>query len=118
MHVEIPVTDLAEAREFYSRVFGWRFNERLGFTLFETGTSVGGSLRKVDRVESGGILLYIGVDDVDKKLEEIEEAGGRVVRGKAPIPMVGWDALFEDVCGNASYLFTPLKKPGRVDTRQ
>jgi len=110
VHVEISVTDLEKAKEFYSKVFGWKIYEKLGFTLFESGTPIGGSFNKVDKVKSGGCLLYISVDDIEKKLEEIERSGGKVLRKKTKIPEVGWDALFEDIFGNVFYLFTPQEK--------
>jgi len=109
VHVEIPVTDMEKAKEFYSKIFGWKIYEKLGFTLFETGTSVGGSFGKVDKV-TGGCLLYVESEDIEKKLAEIDKAGGKIVRKKTEIPGVGWDALFKDIFGNVFYLFTSLKK--------
>lgn len=110
VHIEIPVTNLEKAKEFYSKVFGWRIYEKLGFTLFESGATIGGSFNKVNKVNAGGCLLYIAVDDIEKKLKEIEQAGGKVLRRKTKIAGIGWDALFEDVFGNVLYLFTSEKK--------
>jgi hypothetical protein len=110
VHVEIPVTSLEKAREFYSKVFGWKIYEKSGFTLFESGAPIGGSFNKVDTVKGGGCLLYIAVDDIEKKLQEIEQAGGKILRRKTEILGEGWDALFEDIFGNVFYLFTPRKK--------
>jgi len=110
VHLEIPVKDVDKAKEFYSKVFGWAVHEKLGFTLFETGTPPGGSFNKVDNVNAGGCLFYIAVDNIEKKLGEIEKAGGKTLRKKRELPRIGWDALFEDVSGNVMYLFTPLKK--------
>ena len=110
VHIEIPVTNIEKAKEFYSKVFGWTIKEKLGFTLFDTGTSPPGSFSKVDKVKTGGCLFYIAVEDIEKKLKEIEKAGGKVVRKKREISQEGRDALFEDVFGNVMYLFEPLKK--------
>jgi len=110
VHVEIPVTNLEKAKEFYSKVFGWKIYEKSGFTLFESGAQIGGSFNKVDAVKGGGCLLYIAVDDIEKKLKEIEQAGGKILQRKTEIPDVGWDALFEDIFGNVFYLFTSRKK--------
>jgi len=111
VHIEIPVTDLEKAKEFYSKVFGWKVYEKMGYTLFETGAPPAGSFNRVDKVKPGGCLFYIAVDDIAKKLEEIEKAGGETVRKKSELPGIGLDALFKDVFGNVLYLFTPLKKP-------
>lgn len=111
VHIEIPVTDIEKAKEFYSKIFGWKIYEKSGFTLFETGTPIGGSFRKVDKVIADGCLFYIGVSDIKEKLEEIEKAGGKTLKKMIEIPGgEGWQATFKDVFGNTFYLFKPMKK--------
>jgi hypothetical protein len=111
-HAEIPVADLNEAKEFYSKVFGWKIEvmPEMGYATFETDSPPGGGFNKVDKVKPGGVLLYIMVEDIEKKLEKIEEAGGRTISGKNEIPNVGWMALFSDVFGNVLGLFEPMQK--------
>jgi len=58
----------------------------------------------------GDVVFYIGVDDVEKKLKEVEKAGGKTVKTKSEVPRFGWEALFKDVFGNILGLFTALKK--------
>jgi len=113
VHMEIPVTDLKKAQEFYSKLFGWKVEimpPEMGYALFDTGTPPGGGFAKVENVKEGGCLLYIQVDDIETKLKEIEKAGGKTVRNKEEIPQTGWDATFKDVFGNVLGLFTPMKK--------
>ena len=111
VHVEVPVTDLNKAEEFYSKVFGWKVNiiPQLNYALFETGSPPGGGFNKVDKVKEGGVLLYIGVDDIEEKLKEIENAGGKTVEKATEIPGFGWEAKFQDVFGNMLGLYTSLK---------
>jgi len=61
-------------------------------------------------VKEGGCIFYISVDDIEKKLKEIEKAGGKTVRKKTEVPGFGWDAAFKDIFGNVVGLFKPLKK--------
>jgi len=118
VHIEIPAMDPLKAKEFYSKVFGWKVYEKLGFMLFETAPpSVGGNFTKVNKIEGDSITFYIAVDDIDRKLEEIIKAGGRVIKKKKKIAKVGWQATFTDVFGNTLLLFTPLKQPTRVQTQ-
>jgi predicted enzyme related to lactoylglutathione lyase len=42
----------------------------------------------------------IGVASVDEFIAKIEASGGKVVRGKEPVPGVGWLAYCEDTEGN------------------
>jgi hypothetical protein len=111
-HAEIPVTDLNKAKEFYSKVFEWKIEvmPEMNYATFETGTPPGGGFNKVDMVKPGGVLFYIMVENIEKKLEKIEEAGGKTVSGKSEIPNVGWMALFSDVFGNVLGLFKPMQK--------
>jgi len=112
VHLEIPVTDLKKAKDWYSRVFGWKADvmPEMNYALFDTGTPPGGGFNKVDKVKAGGCLFYIAVDDIDKKLKEIEEAGGKTVYGKSEIPETGWNAIFTDIFGNELGLYTPMMK--------
>jgi len=114
VHVELPVTDLKKAKQFYSKLFGWKIDimpPPMNYAMFNPPPpqmSVGFS--KADKVKTGGCLFYVNVDNIEKKLKEIKEAGGKTVRKKTEIPQMGWDATFKDIFGNVVGLFTPLKK--------
>lgn len=110
--MEIPVTDLEKAKEFYSKLFGWKVEviPQMNYAIFETGTPPGGGFNKVDEVKAGGVLFYVQVEDIESKLREIENAGGKTVRAKSEIPDIGWDAAFSDLSGNVLGLFTPKEK--------
>jgi len=112
-HIEIPVTDLKRAKEFYSKVFGWTIpfiDEKTGYALFDTGASLGGGFNKVAKVASSQLKIYMRVDNIEKKLQEIENAGGKTVEKALEVPGFGWEAKFSDVFGNVLGLFKPLKK--------
>jgi predicted enzyme related to lactoylglutathione lyase len=112
-HVEIPVTDLKKAKEFYSKVFGWTvpfIDEKAGYALFDTGTPPNGGFSKVDKVTPSQLRIYVMVDDIERKLQEIKNAGGKAVEKTLEIPGFGWEAKFSDVFGNVLGLFKPLKK--------
>ena len=112
-HVEIPVTNLEKAKEFYSKIFGWMvpfIDEKMGYALFDTGTPPNGGFNKVDKVTPSQVQIYIMVEDIEKKLKEIENAGGKTITKASEIPGFGWEAKFSDVFGNVLGLFKPLKK--------
>jgi predicted enzyme related to lactoylglutathione lyase len=113
VHIEIPVTDFEKAKKFYSKVFGWTIpliDERAGYALFDTGTPPNGGFNKVAKVTPSQIQIYLMVDDIEKKLQEIENAGGKKVTETSAIPSFGWEAKFSDVFGNVLGLFKPLKR--------
>jgi predicted enzyme related to lactoylglutathione lyase len=112
-HIEIPVTDLKKAKEFYSKLFGWTvpfIDEKTGYALFDAGTPPNGGFNKVAKVTPSQIQIYIMVDDIEKKLQEIKNAGGKAVEKTSEIPGFGWEAKISDVFGNVLGLFKPLRK--------
>ncbi len=104
IHVEIPVRNLARAREFYGRVLGWRFGseqeDQAGrFTWFMRGQLVGGKLRESEGAQFGdGVQIYCAVDDLDNAVGDVTAAGGSVV---AETTRAGWGryALIKDPDG-------------------
>lgn len=112
-HIEIPVTDLKKAKEFYSKLFGWTvpfIDEKAGYALFDTGTPPNGGFNKVDKVMPSQLNIYIMVDDIEKKLQEIKNAGGNPVEKTSEVQGFGWHAKFSDMFGNVLGLFKPLMK--------
>ncbi len=103
-HVDIPCKDIARAKQFYGDVFGWDFEDfGESYALFNTGSGVGGGLdlRAEGSPTGGGVTIYLEVDDIPKKLEEITKAGGSVVTGKTEITKeYGYLAVFTDTEGN------------------
>lgn len=112
VHFEIPVDDPDRAGEFYRGVFGWdpqRWGPAPYWTLAtgeEPGVGVGaeGALRPRDG-EADGVVVYVGVDDIDAAVDRVKAAGGAVVVDKVPIPSVGWSAHVRDTEDNLIGLF-------------
>jgi predicted enzyme related to lactoylglutathione lyase len=107
-HIEIPTTDALKSKDFYSKVFGWRMNESMpDYLMFSTPDDEGGGFTTSSKPAKDGVVLYIAVEDIEKKLSEIEAAGGTMVKGKAGISEeFGCYALFTDPCGNIMGLWS------------
>jgi predicted enzyme related to lactoylglutathione lyase len=58
----------------------------------------GGLLKK--QAPTTATTNTIGVDSVDKAIEAVKNAGGKLVMPKTPIPTVGYFAYLEDTEGN------------------
>ena len=109
-HFAINADDLPRARQFYERVFGWKFEAwgPPGFFMVATGAKeprVLGSLQQRRELVPGramhGFECTIGVEqDVDKVAALVKKNGGRVVMEKATIAGVGDLIWFEDPEGN------------------
>ncbi|GAA5134105.1 VOC family protein [Pseudonocardia adelaidensis] len=113
VHFEIPADDVARAKEFYGSVFGWQVQDMpdMDYTIVQTtevdeatqmptaaGAINGGLLRR--SAETPSPVLTIDVESVDRALEQVEAAGGKVVRPRSEIPGMGAFAYFTDPEGN------------------
>jgi uncharacterized protein len=110
VHFEIPIDDPDRAGSFYGSVFGWNVAKwgPVDYWTMTTGEEpgIGAEGALLPRAESPeGVLVYVGVDDIDRVLAAVRDAGGSVVTHKAPIPTMGWSARFRDTEGNLVGLF-------------
>ncbi|HEX2628953.1 MAG TPA: VOC family protein [Chitinophagaceae bacterium] len=109
---EIPASDLDRATKFYETIFGVKFNaldlDNIKMRMFELEDmmGVGGAI-----VDSGGFhkpsmtdgpLIYLnGNPDVQKVLDKVEAAGGKIMVPKTEIsPEYGYMAVIIDTEGN------------------
>ncbi|MBN2517508.1 MAG: VOC family protein [Candidatus Altiarchaeota archaeon] len=107
-NIEIPVLNIERAKEFYSLLFGWEVKTfpMMKYANWKAGNMTG-AFSQVGRIEDSKskVIVYMMVDDIGKKLDEIQTAGGTIVRGKVGVPGYGWTAQFKDVFGNTLGLF-------------
>lgn len=102
-HIEIPVTDFEKAKAFYPGLFGWKVEliPEMNYATFETGAPPGGGFQKVDKVERGGPVNYVLVEDIEATLEKAKELGaGEIIHEKTQVGDMGWFAIFSDPDGN------------------
>jgi predicted enzyme related to lactoylglutathione lyase len=108
-HIEWRVTDLERGAAFLSALFGWRFavySPHYRLYTPAAGPCVG--LMEVPEVEPcPAACAYIQVDDIDHRLQQAEQLGGRVVTARTAVPDYGWYAQILDPDGNAIGLFEP-----------
>jgi predicted enzyme related to lactoylglutathione lyase len=110
---EIPASDLDRAQQFYETIFGVKLDaidmpniKMRMFPLDDPMNGVGGAV-----VDSGGFhkpsvtdgpLIYLnGNPDVQKVMDKVEAAGGKIMVPKTEIsPEYGYMAVFIDSEGN------------------
>jgi uncharacterized protein len=108
-YVEISVTDLARAREFYGQAFGWRFNDYgpdyAGIQAADGGSEVGG-LGVGRAAGPGGVVALLRSDDLAASVAAVEAAGGKVVEAPYDYPG-GRRFMFGDPDGNVLGVYQP-----------
>ncbi|WP_017586486.1 VOC family protein [Nocardiopsis ganjiahuensis] len=101
-YVELPVTDLEEAKRFYTEAFGWEFND-YGPTYAGIrspgGESEVGGLDPGGEVRGGGPLVLLHSQDLDRTVEAVRDAGGRILQAPYAFPG-GRRFHFADPSGN------------------
>jgi hypothetical protein len=105
---ELNTRDVKKAKDFYKKTLGWTFEDQpMGpgqtYTIIKSNGQMVGGIFKMDGPMFKGIpenwFTYIAVDDVDKRLKKLKDAGGKVIREPWDVPTVGRIAIVADSGG-------------------
>ena len=110
---EITSHDPTRLTAFYRELFDWTIDESQGpgYSLVDTGAgeeAVGGGIGSVtDPAETGGVSVYMRVDDLQASLDRAETLGGKALVPPTDLPDgYGRFAMFADPDGNTIGLWT------------
>jgi uncharacterized protein len=107
-YVQIPAADVGRSAAFFETVFGWNIRRRDGGQIaFDDATGEVSGTWLTERPPSSqpGLLIYINVEDVQRALQKIVEAGGEVVTPLTPQGEGEAFATFRDPAGNVLGVF-------------
>ncbi len=104
---ELASPDLARAKAFYGKHFGFEFNETLSmgamgdycFIAHGGMPRIGAIMQKPEQAPSGGWLFYFGVDSVTAAKKAVEAGGGAILRGPHEVPGGAWIIVATDPQG-------------------
>jgi hypothetical protein len=103
---ELLTTDLADAKRFYSKLFGWALEPApmpgMEYTLVKYGGERMGGIMALPPHAQGmppAWGVYVTVDDVDATAKLAVEMGGKVCLGPQDIPGVGRLCVLQDPQG-------------------
>jgi hypothetical protein len=78
-YIEIPVTDLLRAREFFGAMFGWEFQEwGDDYASFSDGRLNGGLRRATEPAAATGVLLVFYSADLERDVARVKELGATI----------------------------------------
>jgi predicted enzyme related to lactoylglutathione lyase len=133
VHFEIPADDVARAKAFYEKVFGWTIKqfpmpaggpEYYGVVTRKEGEAgIDGGLMKRN-MPGQPFANYVSVKSIDEFLGRIQANGGSLVMPRQEIaPGMGSIAVFRDPEGNMMGLYQPAtpaakKKPPVTKARK
>ncbi|WFP15741.1 VOC family protein [Citricoccus muralis] len=106
-YIELGVTDLALARDFYASAFGWTFNDYgpayAGIVAADGDGEIGGLNPSAPPSVSGPLVLLYS-RDLDATIEAVRAAGGEILAGPDDFPG-GRRFEFSDPSGNRLGVF-------------
>lgn len=86
-YVEIPVTDLKKAREFFAALFGWTFQEwGDDYMSFNDGRMDGGFRRSDGPAPSNGVLVVFFSEDLERDFARVQELGATISQAVFSFP--------------------------------
>jgi predicted enzyme related to lactoylglutathione lyase len=116
VHVELNTTDVAQAKNFYGKLFDWKMEDMPmegggAYTLIKVGEGTGGGLMKHPIPGAPSFWLsYILVDDIDASTKKVKALGGTVMKDKTEVPGMGWLAIIADPTGAHLGLWKPMPR--------
>ena len=122
IYFEIQADDPSRAINFYSKTFGWKFNEVKGLPVaywtIETGGSRGGLLQRPAKTpppQSGtnAFVCSLKVENFDATAKTIGQLGGIVALPKFAVPATCWQGYFVDPEGNTFGIFEVDENAGK-----
>ena len=124
---ELITPDPAGTKAFYDAVVGWNVDAQSNFPNDyrmigrSDGKFAGGVLPLTDEMREHGArpiwLGYILVPDVDRSVQDIEQAGGKALMPAFDIPNVGRVAMVTDPQGAPFYIMKPTPPAGDPDAK-
>jgi predicted enzyme related to lactoylglutathione lyase len=115
---ELNSHNVAKAKEFYKKTLGWSYDDMpMGdnmygsYTIIKSGDKMVGGMFEMNGPMFEGVpenwFTYFAVDDVDKMMKKVKDAGGTVIREPWDVPNVGRIAIIKDANGAAQGWMTP-----------
>ncbi len=118
VHFEFQADNIERAKSFYEKVLGWKFTQAMtkdkggmDYWTIDTGEGpgIGGGMypRSQGREKYHLYDCTIAVENIDKSIQAVIAAGGKLTQEKGEIPGVGLFANCQDPEGNRFGLLQP-----------
>jgi len=104
VHAELMSTDVAKAKEFYSKMFDWTLEDvpvgDITYTMIKVGEGTGGGLMKnpIPGAPSTWVA-YVEVSDLTQAVEKSRLLGANVMKDKTEVMGMGSFAIISDPTG-------------------
>lgn len=123
VHFEIPFDNEKKAKEFYSKVFGWKITEvpDMSYNMVHTAEvdenqmpteagAINGGMYERGEKGSHSPVIVIDVANIDEKIKIIKKVGGEITMAKVTVGDMGFYAQFKDSEGNILGIWEQIRK--------
>jgi predicted enzyme related to lactoylglutathione lyase len=118
---DLGTTDAADAKRFYTELFGWSFEDRpmgegASYTMFRLGGNAVAALYQQDPQQAQQTppnwLSYVSVESADRSAERTRTLGGMVLMDPFDVFDVGRMTMIQDPSGAVVALWEPRRHIG------
>lgn len=123
VHFEMPAKDKKRTKKFYEKVFGWQMTQtgkEFGDYLLATTSPLDKKgMHKNKGAINGGFFqwgkegkiphIVLAVDNLEKHMQTVKKAGGKILGKPMDIPGIGMFVMFKDTEGNKVGMLQPLR---------
>lgn len=123
IHFEMPAEDRKRIAEFYTKAFGWEteeMGEDMGNYVVAMTTesdekgpkkpgAINGGFYESDDMPAQYPSVVISVDGIEKHMQKVRDAGGKILGEPMDIPGVGKYVSFIDTEGNRNSMLQPME---------
>jgi predicted enzyme related to lactoylglutathione lyase len=104
---EIPADNIARAKSFYTKLFGWKIKKfpgpmKMPYWHIDTGgadaSPDGGMMERQSAEER--ITNFVMVPSVDQAVAKVQKLGGKMIMPKSVVPHMGYFAVCRDTENN------------------
>jgi predicted enzyme related to lactoylglutathione lyase len=88
-YIEFTVTNMEEAKRFYETAFQWKFNDygpQYAGIQKNEGEGEAGGMQLAEENTTGGPLVILYSDDLEKSLSLVRKAGGTITKEPVSFP--------------------------------
>lgn len=114
VHIELQTSDLAKAKDFYSRLFDWKLEDipapggDMPYTMINVGEGTGGGMfASPDPKIPPHWQAYVGVDDIEASTLKARDLGATVLQDVMQIGDYGRLSVIRDPTGAVIAMWQP-----------
>ena len=103
VHVELTTGDLTKSKDFYGKLFDWKFQDvpvgsGESYTVIQVGEGTGGGMFQMSAAPPMW-LSYVLVDDIRAATQKALSLGAKIHKENHEVPGMGWFTIFSDPQG-------------------